>query len=342
MRRKKGLFLLVVAPVVIGLLFLLNLFCGAVNFSPAEVWMALTGGEADPTVSFIVWESRMPSAVTALLCGAALAVSGLLLQTVFTNPLADPSILGINSGASLGVALVMLYLGGSFMAGSFHLSGFLLILAAAFVGSSVIIALLLLFSSWVKSSLMLLIVGLMISYLTGSLISLLNYVSTAEGVHSYIVWGLGNFSGVSRAHLLPFSIVLLLGLGAATALVKPLNALLLGENYAANLGINLRLTRTLLLLVTGVLTAVSTAYCGPISFLGLAVPHMARLLLGSADNRLLLPLTLFTGAALALLCNVLCTLPGDRGLIPLNVITPFFGVPVILYVIIFKRKYQAF
>ena len=160
MRRKKGLFLLVLAPVVIGLLFLLNLFCGAVNFSPAEVWLALTGGEADRTVSFIVWESRMPSAVTALLCGAALAVSGLLLQTVFTNPLADPSILGINSGASLGVALVMLYLGGSFMAGSFHLSGFLLILAAAFVGSSVIIALLLLFSSWVKSSLMLLIVGL--------------------------------------------------------------------------------------------------------------------------------------------------------------------------------------
>ena len=338
----KGTRLSVGMTLVILFLAAFNIFHGTVYFSPSQVWNVLAGREEDTIASFIILQSRLPQAVTALLCGAALAVSGLLLQTIFTNPLADPSILGINAGASLGVAVVMLLLGGSFMAGPFNLSGFLLILVAACVGAGLIIIVLLFLSAYVKSSLMLLIIGIMISYVTSSAISLLNYTSTAEGVHSYIIWGLGNFSGVSREHLLPFSTVILVGLFAAIALIKPLNALLLGENYATNLGVNMRFVRTSLLLVTGILTAVVTAYCGPISFIGLAVPHMARLLLGSTNNRQLLPLTLLTGSALALLCNILCTLPGDEGLIPLNVVTPFFGVPVILYVLVFKRKYNLF
>ena len=232
-------------------------------------------------------------------------------------------------------------MGGSLTAGAFSLGGFLLIILAACIGAGLIIVMLLFFSTFVRSSLMLLIIGIMISYVTSSLISLLNYVSTAEGVHSYIIWGLGNFSGVSLSHLLPFSLVILSGLVAAIALIKPLNAMLLGDNYATNLGINTRLTRTLLLLVTGVLTAITTAYCGPIAFIGLAVPHMARLLLGTANHRQLLPVTLLCGSALALLCNILCSLPGDQGLIPLNIITPFFGVPVILYVLIRKRRTGA-
>ena len=324
----KGTVTALILGLLIVLLFVVSLFYGTVHFTPAEVWQALLGHDTTSTAAFIVRESRFPQAVTALLCGAALAVSGLLLQTVFTNPLADPSILGINAGASLGVAIVILLLGGSLTAGAFSLGGFLLIILAACIGAGLIIV-------------MLLIIGIMISYVTSSLISLLNYVSTAEGVHSYIIWGLGNFSGVSLSHLLPFSLVILSGLVAAIALIKPLNAMLLGDNYATNLGINTRLTRTLLLLVTGVLTAITTAYCGPIAFIGLAVPHMARLLLGTANHRQLLPVTLLCGSALALLCNILCSLPGDQGLIPLNIITPFFGVPVILYVLIRKRRTGA-
>ena len=338
---KKDTVCTLVLVLLIVLLFIFSIFHGTVHFTPGEVWQALLGHDTNSTAAFIVRESRFPQAVTALLCGAALAVSGLLLQTVFTNPLADPSILGINAGASLGVAIVILLLGGSLTAGAFSLGGFLLIILAACIGAGLIILMLLFFSTIVRSSLMLLIIGIMTSYVTSSLISLLNYVSTAEGVHSYIIWGLGNFSGVSLSHLLPFSLVILCGLAAAIALIKPLNAMLLGDNYATNLGINTRLTRTLLLLVTGVLTAITTAYCGPIAFIGLAVPHMARLLLGTANHRQLLPVTLLCGSALALLCNILCTLPGDQGLIPLNVITPFFGVPVILYVLIRKRRVGA-
>ena len=337
----KGTVTALILGLLIVLLFVVSLFYGTVHFTTAEVWQALLGHDTTSTAAFIVRESRFPQAVTALLCGAALAVSGLLLQTVFTNPLADPSILGINAGASLGVAIVILLLGGSLTAGAFSLGGFLLIILAACIGAGLIIVMLLFFSTFVRSSLMLLIIGIMISYVTSSLISLLNYVSTAEGVHSYIIWGLGNFSGVSLSHLLPFSLVILSGLVAAIALIKPLNAMLLGDNYATNLGINTRLTRTLLLLVTGVLTAITTAYCGPIAFIGLAVPHMARLLLGTANHRQLLPVTLLCGSALALLCNILCSLPGDQGLIPLNIITPFFGVPVILYVLIRKRRTGA-
>jgi iron complex transport system permease protein len=325
--------------VLILAMFLLSLFHGTVTFSPAQVWNVLTGSDTTSTAAYIIRESRFPQAVTAILSGASLAVCGLLLQTVFTNPLADPSILGINAGASLGVAIVMLVLGGAVTTASFTLSGFVLILVAAFVGAGVIILLLLFFSSIMRSSIMLLIIGIMISYVTSSVISLLNYTSTAEGVHSYIIWGLGNFSGVSTSHLPAFTLVVMAGLGGALALAKPLNAMLLGAGYAANLGINIRLTRTMLLLITGVLTAIVTAYCGPISFIGLAVPHMARLMLKTTNHRSLLPVTLLTGAALALLCNTICTLPGDEGLIPLNVVTPFFGVPVILYVLIFKRRY---
>ncbi|MBQ8098673.1 MAG: iron ABC transporter permease [Bacteroidaceae bacterium] len=335
----KGTWLSIGMIVLMVALFVFNLYHGTVSFSASEVWAALSGRDSTSTAAFIVRESRFPQAVTALLCGAALAGSGLLLQTVFSNPLADPSILGINSGASLGVAIVMLLLGGSLMAGPFNLTGFLFVVMAACVGAGIIILLLLFFSKVVRINLLLLIIGIMISYVTSSVISLLNYVSTAEGVHSYIIWGLGNFSGVSLAQLPVFSGAMILGLLATLLLIKPLNALLLGDNYATNLGINTRRTRTLLLLITGLLTALTTAYCGPISFIGLAVPHIARLMLGTADHRQLLPLTLLTGSALALICNTLCTLPGDQGLIPLNVITPFFGVPVILYVLLFKRKF---
>ncbi|MBR2360453.1 MAG: iron ABC transporter permease [Bacteroidaceae bacterium] len=321
-------------------LFVANLFVGTVDIPPLDVWNVLTG-EADtvrPSWQFIVQEVRLPQALTALLCGAALAASGLMLQTAFRNPLAGPSILGIDSGASLGVAIVMLLSGGSLMAGKMALSGFLAVTVAAFVGAMAVMGLLLFFSTLLKSDVLLLIVGVMIGYAGSSIISLLNFFSTAEGVHSYMIWGMGSFGGVSMEQMPWFASLVTVGIVLSLLMVKPLNAMLLGNQYAENLGINMHRTRIYLLLATGLLAASTTAFCGPISFLGLAVPHMARLLLRKADHRTLMPLSLLTGTTVALLCNLLCTLPGDQGTVPLSAITPLLGVPVILYVLCHRRK----
>lgn len=320
-----------------------NLLFGSVNIPADAVWHILTGNEVEKASwSFIVWESRLPQAITALLCGMALAASGLMLQTTFNNPLADPSILGISSGASLGVALVMLAGAGTITAGVFTLSGFLSVIIGAFIGSMLVMGIILFFSTLIKNSIMLLIIGIMIGYITSSAISLLNFFSTAEGVHSYMIWGMGNFGGVSLQQLPFFSLVTMAGLLITILLIKPLNALLLGTRYAENLGINIRRTRNLLLVATGLLTATTTAFCGPISFIGLAVPHIARLMLGTSNHNSLLPVTMLTGGAIALLCNFICILPGEAGIIPLNAVTPVIGAPIIIYVIVNQRKIQYF
>lgn len=321
-------------------LFLISLIVGAVDIPVADVFRILGSAvgltsieEGHGVGSYIVLNSRLPQAVTAMFCGASLAVSGLMLQTAFRNPLAGPSIFGINSGASLGVALVMLLLGGSITAGTFSLSGFAAILFAAFVGAMVVMALILFFSTLVKNNVMLLIIGIMIGYLATSAISLLNFFATDTGVQSYMVWGLGNFGGVTIGQLPVFVVVSILGLLASAALIKPLNALLLGEQYAENLGINTRRVRFYLLFVTGILTAITTAFCGPIAFIGLAVPHIARMVIGTENHRQLLPTTILMGSIVALVCNIISVLPGDAGIIPLNAVTPLIGAPVIIYVI---------
>lgn len=329
----------------LALLLLLgaNLLFGSVNIPVGAVFDILQGHEVEKASwSFIIWESRFPQAITALLCGGALAASGLMLQTVFNNPLADPSILGISSGASLGVALVMLTGGGMIVTGAFTLSGFFAVIIGAFIGSMVVMGAILFLSTLIKNSIMLLIAGIMIGYITSSVISLLNFFATAEGVHSYTIWGMGNFGGVSLQQLPYFSLFIVAGLVLVILLIKPLNALLLGTRYAENLGINIRRTRNILLVATGLLTAITTAFCGPISFIGLAVPHIARLLLGTSNHNILLPITLLAGAVIALLCNLICILPGEAGIIPLNAVTPVLGAPVIIYVIVNQRKIQYF
>lgn len=324
----------VVLPVAILLLFAANLLIGAVDIPFADVFSILFGGDSGHHAwNYIVLESRFPQAVTAVLCGSSLAVSGLMLQTAFRNPLAGPSIFGINSGASVGVALVMLLWGGSITTSSFSLSGFMAVLVAAFAGAMLVMLIILLFSFVVKDNVMLLIVGIMIGYVASSAISLLNFFATEEGVQSYMVWGMGNFGGVSLQRLPLFMIVSGLGLLAAVLMVKPLNALLLGDDYAANLGFNIKRVRHLLLLVTSLLAAITTAFCGPVAFIGLAVPHIARMLLGTENHQRLLPATMLVGAAIALLANAVCMLPGDSGVIPLNAVTPFIGAPIIIYVI---------
>ena len=331
---KYGIILLLLILALIGA----NLLFGSVNIPAEAVGHILLGNEAEKASwSFIVWESRLPQAITALLCGMALATSGLMLQTTFNNPLADPSILGISSGASLGVALVMLAGAGTITAGAFTLSGFISVIIGAFIGSMIVMGIILFFSTLIKNS-----IGIMIGYITSSAISLLNFFATAEGVHSYMIWGMGNFGGVSLQQLPFFSVVTAAGLLITILLIKPLNALLLGTRYAENLGINIRRTRNLLLIATGLLTAITTAFCGPISFIGLAVPHIARLMLGTSNHNSLLPVTMLTGGAIALLCNFICILPGEAGIIPLNAVTPVIGAPIIIYVIVNQRKIQYF
>lgn len=324
--------------VLIALLFAANLLIGSVHIPAGEVLRILLGEDVGrESWRYIVLEARLPQAVTAMLAGSALSACGLLLQTAFRNPLAGASILGVNSGAGLGVAIVMLLLGGTFSAGAFSLSGFFSVLAGAMAGAMAVMALILFFSTLIRSSVMLLIIGMMVGYLASSAVSLLNFLSTAEGVQSYMVWGMGHFGGVPSEQLPAFVSVVLLGLAGALLLVKPLNALLLGERYAANLGVRVRRTRHMLLVVAGVLTAITTAFCGPILFIDLAVPHIARLLLSTANHRVLLPATMLAGAAVALACNLVCVLPGGAGLIPLNAVTPIVGAPIVIYVIVSQR-----
>lgn len=326
---------------VTGIMVMLavNLFIGSVNIPAGEVCDILIGKEdVKSSWRFIVMESRLPQAITAILCGAALSLSGLLLQTVFRNPLADPSVFGISSGAGLGVAVVTLLFGGSIVTSSFSLSGFMAVSLAAFLGAALVTFIILFVSSKVRNSILLVIIGIMIGYIASSAITMLNFFATEEGVKSYVVWGMGNFSSVSSGYMPIFSIIIILSVISSALLIKPLNVFMLGDEYAENLGINTMRLRNVVLLITGVLVAVSTAFCGPIAFIGLSVPHISRILMRTDDYRRILPATVLTGSLMALVCSFVCNLPGNRGVIPLNAITPLMGAPVVIYVITRRNK----
>ncbi|MEG1937405.1 MAG: iron ABC transporter permease, partial [Rikenellaceae bacterium] len=252
----------------------------------------------------------------------------------------DPSILGVSSGASLGVAAVMLISGGSIYA--LGLFGYMAVVLAALVGAMAVLAIIILFSTKIKSNVMLLVVGIMVGYIAGSMVTLLNFNARAEGVVSYLIWGMGDFSGVSQERLPMYALFIVVGLLISFLLIKPMNALLLGERYSMNLGVNIRRTRIFLLLATGILTAIVTAFCGPISFIGLAVPHIARLVFNTSNHKILIPSTILLGAAVALLCNLLTNVISAGEVIPLNVVTPIIGAPVIIYVIVNKKKIAYF
>jgi len=325
---------------LLAVLLAANLFLGNVQLPAAEVWHVLTGqaGDADDAVRFIVLEVRLPQTLTALAAGAALAVAGLLMQTVFSNPLADPSLLGVNSGAALGVAVALLLLEGTLIAGELTLSGFLLTVLAAGAGAGTVIVLLLLAAAALPGRLLLLVTGVMFSFVASALISLLNYRSTAQGMQSFVYWGMGSFSGVSMEQLPPFLGLVLIGLATALLLGKPLDALLLGDDYARNLGVPVRRVRTLVLFVAGGLTAVVTALCGPVNFIGLAVPHAARLTLRTSTHRRLVPATLLWGGCTTLFCQCLTTLPCGSGTLPINAITPLLGVPMVFYILLRRKR----
>lgn len=335
---RKAYYVLAAAFVV---LFMGNLVYGAVNIPIGDVLSILTGGEAEKASwSMIVLNSRLPQSITAMLAGAGLAISGLMLQTLFRNPLAGPSILGISDGANLGVAIVMLYSGG--LLGGMTGGAYFTMILAALAGSIAVLSLIIYFSRKVRSNVMLLIIGIMIGYLASSIISILNYHAAADKVHQFVMWGMGDFTGVSTEKLPYFAFFTTAGLIYSLLLIKPLNALLLGEMYAANLGVKIKSARISILLCTGILTATITAFCGPVSFIGLAVPHVARILLGTSNHKHLVPVTILSGACIAMLCNMLTVIPGSNSLLPLNAVTPMIGAPIIIYVIINRKNLQYF
>ena len=331
--------------IIIAMLIMLsvaNLLIGSVDIDPLAVWQIVTGrGHENHVWEIIILNTRLPMIATAALSGAALSVSGLLLQTAFNNPLAGPSILGVSTGASFGVAVVMLASGSALWLTQ-SVGTYMTILIGALAGAALVLIVLLVFSTMVHSSTMLLIIGILVSYITSSAVSLLNFFATEEGVHSYVIWGLGNFSGVTPSQLPFFAFFIIATLALSTTLVKPLNALLLGTRYAENLGVNTKRTRNSLLIITGILTAGVTAFCGPISFIGLVVPHIARLVLNTSNHNRLLPATMLAGATVALLCTLISVLPQQVGVIPINAITPIIGVPIIIYIIINRKNIQYF
>ncbi len=329
--------LLAALCVAVATLFLTALYCGSVSLPGAEVTHALLHGDDGSLTSVIVLQSRLPMALTALLAGGALALSGLILQTVFNNPLAGPSILGVSSGASLGIALIVL--GGTLTGlAPGDATSSVNMLTGALLGAGAVILMLVGFSSVIHSGVMLLIVGVMISYFASSLISVLSYLAPAQQIKDFTIWGMGSFSGITTGQLPLYATILvllsLLTLGSG----KPLDALLLGERYALSLGYRVKITRTWLLALSGALAAVVTAYCGPIGFVGIIVPHLARMFFRTSRHSLLLPASFLTGGAVALLCAVVSnTLIADTQL-PVNVVTPVMGVPVILLIILQGRR----
>ncbi len=335
-RKNKGAWFAVFA-VLLVFLFLTNLWYGSVLISWDEVWAVLTGsGTAGRTAEVIVREYRLPQAVTALAVGMALGVAGLLLQTLFRNPLAGPSVLGISSGASLGVALVIL------ISGAFRISwpGSLLfvndlgVVLMAFAGSLAVLGLIAFVSARVAGIVTVLIIGIMIGYAVSAVVGMLQYFSRASALHAYVIWGLGSFSNTRPLQSILLFGAVLLTLVVSLLFLRQLNALLLGEHYARSVGVNTRQVRLILILVAGLLTALATAFTGPIAFVGLAVPHLARNFYRSSNHRILFPAVILMGGALTLLCNLIARLPGYDTSLPINAVTSLIGAPIVVWVIV--------
>lgn len=341
MRSGTTIMLMTGLVISIAILFVLNLFLGSVDIPSASIIDILTGGDGGSVIwRNIIVKSRIPQALTAIMAGAGLAVSGLLMQTVFRNPLAGPSVLGISSGASLGVAFVVLLSGsiGGVALSKLGAFGEVAITMSAIVGSLLVMALIAFVAQKVKGNVTLLIMGVMIGYIANAIIGVLKFFSAEEDIRAYVVWGLGSFARVSGGQTTVFVILMLILLPFSFLLIKTLNLMLLGDSYAKNLGLSIRRARIEVIGMSGVLVAVVTAYCGPIIFLGLAVPHICRGLFRTSNHAVLLPSSLFTGASLALMCNLISRMPGFEGALPVNSVTALVGAPVVIWVLLKRRR----
>lgn len=312
MKRPVAFYMLLIMASIF-LFFFLNLVLGSVSIPLRAVWNILWGtGNESVIWQNIIWKSRVPQALTALVAGAGLSVSGLQMQTVFRNPLAGPSVLGISSGASMGVAFVVLLSGslGGVALSKLGFMGEIALTIAAIAGSLSIMALIVFVSQKVRGNVTLLIIGVMIGYIANAVIGVLKFFSVEEDIRAYVIWGLGSFARVSGDQMTLFICIMVVLLPLSFLLVKTLNLLLLGDAYARNLGLNIKRARLLVITCSGVLVAIVTAYCGPIIFLGLAVPHLCRGMFRTSDHRILMPASLLAGASLALVCNLIARMPG--------------------------------
>lgn len=335
MKIKLLLILLLIAALAMA-----NLLLGTVDISSGEIFRILGGDRTDIVHYNIIWKSRLPQTVTAIMAGAGLSVSGLQMQTVFRNPLAGPSVLGISNGAALGVAFVVLLSGqiGGVALSQLGFMGDAALNVAAIAGALAVMGLIAWVSGRVQNSVTLLIIGVMIGYLATAVISVLKFFSVEEDVHAYVIWGLGSFARVSAGQVWLFAAIMAVLLPLSMLLVKQMNILLLGDRYARNLGVNIQRSRLLIICSSGMLVAIVTAYCGPIMFIGLAVPHLCRGLWHTNDHRILMPATLLVGALLALFCNLVARLPGYEGALPVNSVTALIGAPVVATILFRKRN----
>ena len=336
--KKRTLLCFILLALLLVLLFVASLLLGSVSLQVKEVLGVLFGQEADPQTRILVTHFRLPKAITALIVGAALSASGLQMQPLFRNPLAGPYVLGISSGASLGVSLFLLgapLLGVSVASETLRNIG---VVGSAWVGAALILAVIMAVSVRLKDIMAILILGMMFGSAASAIVQILQYLSPDSALKSFVVWTMGSLSGVSLQQLGIMSGIVVAGLALSIYLIKPLNLLLLGENYARTMGLNIRWIRFLLFTSTTLLAGTVTAFCGPIGFIGIAVPHVARMLTGNADHRILMPASMLMGSVTMLLCGIIAQLPGHEMVLPVNTITALLGIPIIVLVIVRNRK----
>lgn len=341
MKGRKDIILLTVIFLTIILFFFLNLLLGTISIPLHSIWNIVWGIGKEPDIWYnIIWKTRFPQTLTALVAGAGLAISGLQMQTVFRNPLAGPSELGISSGASLGVALMILLSGsiGGVVLSKVGFFGEIAVSVAAIIGAMAVMSIIIAISQRIRGNVILLIIGVMIGYIATAIIGVLKFFSNDEDVRAYVIWGLGSFSKVSGNQVYTFMGIMLVLIPISFLLIKTLNLMLLGEGYARSLGLNIKQARLYTIISSCLLTAIVTAYCGPIVFLGLAVPHLCRTIFHTSDHRILMPAVMLTGASLALLCNLIARMPGFEGALPINSVTALIGAPIVISVLFSKRK----
>lgn len=342
MKRPLIVFILISTSILV--FFILNLVLGTISIPVGSVWNILFGIKEESIIwENIIWKSRFPQTITALVAGAGLSISGLQMQTLFRNPLAGPSELGISSGASLGVAFIILLSGsvGGTALIKMGLFGEIAISIAAVAGALAIMIIIIIISRFVRGNVILLIIGVMIGYISTAIIGVLKFFSNDEDVRAYVIWGLGSFSKVSGNQVYTFVGIMIVLIPLSFLLIKALNLMLLGDGYARNLGLNVKRARLYVIVCSCIITAIVTAYCGPIVFLGLAVPHLCRTIFVSSDHRILMPAVTLTGASLALFCNLVARMPGFEGALPINSVTALIGAPIVISVLFGKRKNEV-
>ena len=329
----------VILLIILVLIWFLNISLGSVSIPPTDIFAIIFGDESiKESWQTIIINFRIPKAITAILVGSGLSISGLLMQTLFRNPLAGPFVLGISSGASLGVALLILgssVFGGVFLSASF--SNWAIAIASS-LGSFLVLSAVIIAANKVRNTMSILIIGLMFGSFTAAIISLLFYFSEAQQIQQYVFWSFGSLGSLSWEEIYIFLTIYCLGIAGVFAIIKPLNSFLLGENYAKSLGINVKQSRIIILVVTSLLTGVITAFAGPIAFIGLAVPHLAKLIFTTSNHKVLIPATAITGAIILLICDIIAQVPMSEFMLPINAITSLFGAPIVIWLLIRKKK----